>query len=134
MYVCRFACRSMKTKSLYEPAILILISFGCLRKRKQVNMPILLYILMAIKRGSRMSSFFMVKRQGKISILGGLKVLDLDDLLKAGWSKLLSFWPQRKTGSNLSSGGLKPLVFQFGCWTVELVWFHHGTGIPRIPR
>jgi len=23
MYVCRFACRSMKTKSLYEPAILI---------------------------------------------------------------------------------------------------------------
>jgi len=61
----------MKTKSLYEPAILILISFGCLRKRKQVNMPILLYILMAIKGGSRMSSFFMVKSQGKISILGG---------------------------------------------------------------
>lgn len=41
----------MKTKSLYERAILILISFGCLRKRKQVNIEIIMYILMAIIGG-----------------------------------------------------------------------------------
>lgn len=52
--VCVFGgCRSIKTKSLYEPAILILISFGCLEKTSCSNkqtINILLYILMIIHK------------------------------------------------------------------------------------